>query len=228
MNSNIIAKANQIIKNCSEGYFSVVNQQGYPNVATRSNIKPEGIYSCYFATDTSGAMGNAIKLISKTSVCFREGSNNVTLVGDSEIIGNKETRLQLWQDWFINHFPKGPEDPEYCLVKFTTKQLSLWIDSETSVFNLNQITTPQSYCGLICSGCKYRNTHNCKGCFESKGNPFYGECPIGKCCQEKGLEHCGLCSQFPCDQLNEYSCGNGEQCDKPKGARLEILKMWKG
>jgi hypothetical protein len=38
--------------------------------------------------------------------------------------------------------------------------------------------------------------------------------------------HCGECSEMPCDNLYSYSCEDEEHGDKPKGARLEMLKYW--
>jgi len=45
----------------------------------------------------------------------------------------------------------------------------------------------------------------CNGCGYEKGKPFWavqmtdGFCPIYYCCVERGgLEHCGMCEEFPC------------------------------
>ena len=34
----------------------------------------------------------------------------------------------LWQDWFIEHFPGGVNDPTYCVLKFTAKRATYWLD----------------------------------------------------------------------------------------------------
>ena len=34
----------------------------------------------------------------------------------------------LWQDWFIEHFPGGVNDPTYCILKFTAKRATYWLD----------------------------------------------------------------------------------------------------
>jgi len=226
MKPDMISKANTIVNKSSEGYFSVINKQGYPETATRSNIKSDGIYSCFFTSGTDGPMATALKSDEKTSVCFRKENNNVTLIGNTVIIEDLKIKKDLWVDWFINHFPGGPEDPGYCVVRFTTKEVSLWIDREQVNFTIADIEKPQSRCGLLCNFCDFKESDNCKGCISSNGNPFYGECPIAQCCQKKELEHCGLCEQLPCAKLKDYSCGDGEHCDNPKGSRLEILRMW--
>jgi len=64
---------------------------------------------------------------------------------------------------------------------------------------MNKLT----YCGLSCDGCSFVESHGCAGCKESCGKPFHGECPVAKCAMEKGVEHCGECPQFPCEQLYE-------------------------
>lgn len=59
-------------------------------------------------------------------------------------------------------------------------------------------------CGLYCGGCEYLGKQ-CQGCGHVKGKPFwtaqYGVevCPLYGCCvNQKQLEHCGLCDEFPC------------------------------
>ena len=83
-----------------------------------------------------------------------------------------------------------------------------------------------SRCGLLCGGCSYRQSHNCAGCIALEGRPFWGECPVAGCCQGKGYGHCGECPDIPCETLYDFSCGEGEHCDKPAGARIEVCKAW--
>jgi len=71
--------------------------------------------------------------------------------------------------------------------------------------------------------CGWREKMNCPGCQAGKGNMFWGECRVGKCSDEKGIEHCGLCSSLPCDILQE-AFDNPEHGDN--GERLANLKAW--
>ena len=81
----------------------------------------------------------------------------------------------------------------------------------------------ETRCGLLCSQCGYKESHNCGGCIETDGNPFHGECPVAVCCQNKGFVHCGECPGIPCEQLKQYSCDE-EHGDN--GARIEQCKKW--
>jgi hypothetical protein len=123
--------------------------------------------------------------------------------------------------------PGGETDPNYCIIKFTAKRASLWIDNEGAEFTIDEILNVQSCCGLLCDGCTYKESHGCNGCIALKGNPFWGECPVAKCCQDKGYTHCGECSDIPCEILRGFSCGEDEHSDKPAGARIAVCKAWR-
>ena len=73
---------------------------------------------------------------SRASVCYLEGGNNITLTGDIEILTTRELKEQLWRDWFINHYPGGITDPNYCILEFTTKEAILWIDNQVCYINM--------------------------------------------------------------------------------------------
>ena len=59
-------------------------------------------------------------------------------------------------------------------------------------------------CGIYCGDCQFLGK-NCEGCGKVLGKPFWttqmpsGICPLYDCCvNQKKLEHCGLCDEFPC------------------------------
>ena len=84
----------------------------------------------------------------------------------------------------------------------------------------------ESRCGILCYSCEYREKCGCGGCIETNGHPFYGECSLASCCQNKGFAHCGVCPQMPCELITKFSC-DPEHGDTPKGARIEQCKKWK-
>ena len=228
MNANVFEKTNQIIKTCDAAYLGVLDEIGCPNVSTVSVIRPENLFEAYFSTNLSGNKAKRLLKDKRASVCYRKDGDNVTLVGEAEVLTDQEIKSRLWIDWFIEHFRGGETDPDYCIIKFTTKRVSLWVGRETTEFTIGQLLTVQSRCGLLCDGCTYKNTHGCEGCIALNGKPFWGECPVAKCCQDKGFAHCGECHAIPCETLNGFSRGDGEHRDKPAGARIAVCKAWAG
>jgi hypothetical protein len=124
-------------------------------------------------------------------------------------------------DWFINHFPDGETDPNYCIIKFTAKRASLWIDNESAEFMMDELLIVQSRCGLLCHGCEDYISGKCPGCIALNGKSSWrrdDDCDWSRCCINKGLSHCGDCPDFPCWEDNEF--------DIPPGSRNEVCKAW--
>ncbi|HFD39216.1 MAG TPA: DUF3795 domain-containing protein [Anaerolineae bacterium] len=54
-------------------------------------------------------------------------------------------------------------------------------------------------CGRNCAQCDDFQAGHCRGCGYQLGQTPQGECAVFVCCVvERGLEHCGLCVDFPC------------------------------
>jgi hypothetical protein len=54
-------------------------------------------------------------------------------------------------------------------------------------------------CGRYCGVCDAYQHGSCCGCGYQLGRTRRGECAVFECCiAERGLEHCGLCLDFPC------------------------------
>lgn len=63
----------------------------------------------------------------------------------------------------------------------------------------------ESRCGMLCTECQFRLEPGCNGCTNIT-KPFWGEaCPLKDCCEGKNLEHCGLCTDFPCSLLHQFA-----------------------
>ena len=45
--------------------------------------------------------------------------------------------------------------------------------------------TIDSYCGLSCAECTYRETKHCGGCIATGGKPFHGSCEVAACAGKK-------------------------------------------
>lgn len=60
-------------------------------------------------------------------------------------------------------------------------------------------------CGECCTGCKKKEDGVCQGCVESDGYckewAQTGRCPVHACAKRHLVQFCGLCPEFPCDDL---------------------------
>ncbi len=80
----------------------------------------------------------------------------------------------------------------------------------------------ESRCGILCGECAYREQMGCKGCVHID-NPFWGSCSVKACCEKKDHEHCGRCSDFPCDLLKQFAY---DKAQGDNGKRIEQCKCW--
>ena len=80
----------------------------------------------------------------------------------------------------------------------------------------------ESRCGTMCSECSYKESMGCKGCVNIE-NPFWGVCPVKKCVEDKSLNHCGECSEFPCELANSFAYDEKEGDD---GKRIIQCRLW--
>jgi len=131
MNKTIIEKASQIIKTCDAAYLGVIDENGAPSVSTVSPLRPEGIHEVYFGTSLCANKTQRLHKDPRASVCFHKGDDNITLVGEAEVLTDQETKSRVWESWFIEIFPGGETDPNYCVIKFSTKRASLWVGCES-------------------------------------------------------------------------------------------------
>ena len=123
-------KAATMLQRSEVVVLTSVNKEGYPRPVPMSKILSEGCSVVWMSTGMNSSKTIDFKTNPKAGLCFSENGNSVALTGEVEIVTNEETKKDLWQDWFINHFPGGPIDPNYILLKFEGSQGTFWIDGE--------------------------------------------------------------------------------------------------
>lgn len=131
MNEEIIARAGEIIeKNTGEDSYCVlalIDLEGYPSASTISASKADGINWITFCTGVAGNRPERVNNCNRASVCFNGSDYNITLVGTMEVLNDPEVKKEMWYDGLSNHFT-GPEDPNYCVLRFKTKRYNLLVD----------------------------------------------------------------------------------------------------
>jgi len=140
MNTKLFEKANEMIKAFAYASFGVIDENGYPSASAVSLINPENISELYFTTTMDSNKGKRLQNNNKVSINCCTSMNNITLVGEVELFSDQETKSKYWQDWLAcgaDVYPGGISDPNYCLIRFTAKRVSLWIDEEGAEFALD-------------------------------------------------------------------------------------------
>jgi len=136
---NTFEKARRIIEDCDTVYIGLIDQDGYPIVSTIEALNPKSLFEVYFATGTRSNKYRCLQKNAHGSVCYHKGGDNVTLIGDVEVLADQPTKTRFWQKEFAEFYPLGEIDPVYCILKFTTQRGLLWIDNESVSFSIDDI-----------------------------------------------------------------------------------------
>ena len=141
MSKEVIVKASEIIKNKSAAEnmgagvaLTLIDNEGYPTTSCISISRADGIREILFGIGLSSNKGKRAKECTRASICLfdddYEGGSyyNISLVGDVEIVPDPEVKKEVWYEGLAEHFEQGVADPDYAVLRFTTKRYNLWVD----------------------------------------------------------------------------------------------------
>lgn len=85
-------------------------------------------------------------------------------------------------------------------------------------------------CGLDCSEC-YAYPHDCTGCKEVDGKPFWTkevgveQCQLYGCSAEKSFQHCGDCKELPCKTWYEMKDPSWSDEEHLQGIKDRVKRL---
>lgn len=129
--ADIEKKADALIKRCPTAVLSSINENGYPRSCAMGIAANNGFREIYFITSKRSELAGKVTHFErspKASVCFFSGGDSVTLVGDVEIVLDRETQESVWSEEHRAFFKKGIDDPKFRLLKFTPCEATFWIE----------------------------------------------------------------------------------------------------
>ncbi|MFX1431927.1 MAG: pyridoxamine 5'-phosphate oxidase family protein [Promethearchaeota archaeon] len=142
----------EMIENSLLAYFSTIDSDGFPITRALLNTRykeryPEfsnfydtqdNRYVVYFSTNTSSSKIDHIKENPKVSVyfCDPEDFKGVMFGGDIEIVEDMDIKREFWLDSSKRYYPKGLEDPDYTILRFTPKSGRLYYKLQQTQFEL--------------------------------------------------------------------------------------------
>ncbi|MDR0326512.1 MAG: pyridoxamine 5'-phosphate oxidase family protein [Oscillospiraceae bacterium] len=113
--------------------LALIDDDGYPTASTITASKSDGIKWITFGSEVGSNKANRIRKCNRAAVCFnRSGDHNITLVGTIEIVTDADVKRDMWYSGLENHFA-GHDDPNFCVLRFTTKRYNLFVDWKDEV-----------------------------------------------------------------------------------------------
>jgi len=139
MNQSIITRAAEIVaaNTVKNGTFngeicnlSLIDEAGYPTTSVLAPAASNGITWIALCTMLESNAPRRIAACNHAGISFTSTEYCVNLVGVIEVITAADVKREMWYDGLSYHFPEGADDPNYCVLKFTTKRYKLFVDGE--------------------------------------------------------------------------------------------------
>jgi len=133
MRDRIIARAGEIVAQRmgvgSKGFctLALVDEDGYPAMTTISISKAEGIKWITFCTSLQANSVLCARQSCKAGVCVNSEGYHIALSGTIEVLTDAKVKREMWYEELTQNF-KGYDDPDYCVLRFTTENYNLLID----------------------------------------------------------------------------------------------------
>jgi len=132
-----ILKASEIIseRTASGAYknqYCVLAQEDLDGRLTAAVItasKADGIKRITFCSGLGSNWAKRAERDSRAAVCFESETYSITLRGRLEILTDAASKQENWYSGLENHF-SGADDPNYCVLRFTTEVYKLFVDWE--------------------------------------------------------------------------------------------------
>lgn len=126
----LVEKATALLAQCQEVTLASVNADGFPRPVPMSKGSTAGCNEVWMATGADSVKTSDFGLNPKAGLCYSLHGDSVALRGTVEIVTDDRIRKEMWQDWYINHCPGGPADPNYVLLHFVGTEATVWINGE--------------------------------------------------------------------------------------------------
>lgn len=128
----VAQQAAWILDRCGYVILSTIDGNGFPRPVAIDVLRHDGIAELWMTTALSSDKVKHLRNCPKAGICFVHEADSVTLTGTAVIITDKETLHAFWRDYMVHYFPQGPDDPDYCILRFRTQEATLWIDRKSA------------------------------------------------------------------------------------------------
>ena len=108
--------------------LNLANPKKYPRLKNKAISVDGETLTIYFTTNTSSRKVRQLRANNKACLYFvlPKKFKGLSAIGTIEEVTDQAVKEDFWQTgWFI-YYHKGAKDPDYTLLKFTTKFLHCW------------------------------------------------------------------------------------------------------
>jgi len=141
MNDSIKAEIIKLRNENSVAYIASVNEAGFPQIKAMLVLEHDSMQIQYFSTNLSSKRVQQFLKNPRASVyyCNEAEFTGVLFTGTMEICSDHDTKAFLWRDGFRMFYPKGVDDEDYCVYKFTADTVNYYHGLHNETFPVKEL-----------------------------------------------------------------------------------------
>lgn len=122
------AEALSLVADSGIAMVASLDGSGHPYVKAMLKMETEGLKHVWFSTNTSSRRVAQFRKDPRASVYFVDpaGFRGLLLLGTMEVLTDREARQRLWRTGFEAYYPKGVDDPDYCVLRFSAREANYY------------------------------------------------------------------------------------------------------
>lgn len=122
-------------------YVGSVNEAGFPQIKGMLVFEHGDMKIQYFSTNTSSKRVGQFLKNPKACVYYCDETNfaGALFTGAMEVCTDHETKAMLWRDGDEIYYPKGVDDEDYCVYKFTAETVNYYHELSNVTLPIEQL-----------------------------------------------------------------------------------------
>ena len=141
MDNKIKKDIETLRKNADIAYVGSVNGEGFPQIKAMLVAEHEKIGTQLFSTKTSLKRAEQFMNNPKACVyyCDKENFIGVLFTGSIEVCTDHDTKASIWHEGDEMYYPKGVDDEDYCVFRFTAEKVNYYHGLSNVTFSINEL-----------------------------------------------------------------------------------------
>lgn len=127
---DVISEIKKLRENSPVAYIGSVNEAGFPQIKGMLVCEYGDMKIQYFSTNTSSKRAGQFLKNPKACVYYCDDTKDkykgALFTGTIEVCTDHETKAMLWHDGDEIYYPKGVDDEDYCVFKFTAETVNYY------------------------------------------------------------------------------------------------------
>lgn len=126
--------------NADIAYVGSINEEGMPQIKAMFVAEHEKLSTQLFSTNTSSRRAGQFMNNPKACVyyCDKKNFTGVLFSGRIEVCTDHDTKAYIWHEGDEMYYPKGVDDEDYCVFKFTAETVNYYHGLSNVTFSIDE------------------------------------------------------------------------------------------